>query len=204
MESILARQLVPGETVDHINGNALDNRRSNLRVATPIQQQYNRKVSSLSKTGFKGVSFEYGKYRARIRKDGEHISIGMFDTPEDAARAYDGAAHELFGEFARLNLPEDRVQIGDDFLIASCIKSHGIDNTVQLWPRCTPFTFKGVGVDDPHFVQSLARLGLIEKVGKVKVHYHQGNGRPRYERHFAWVMTEKFRTFLNKAPGEWA
>lgn len=95
----------PGVLVDHVNGNTLDNRRCNLRVATKAQNAAN----SNPKTGnrFKGVTWQANsrKYFASIGFSGRTIYIGRFDLAEDAARAYDRKARELFGEFARPNFP---------------------------------------------------------------------------------------------------
>lgn len=98
----------PGEEVDHINGNPLDNRRSNLRMATSAQNKWNTRRFSNNTSGYRGVSFrkDRGKFRAYINLDNKQRSLGMFHTAEEAARAYDAAAKELFGEFARLNFPD--------------------------------------------------------------------------------------------------
>ena len=97
---------VPADVqVDHVNGHRLDNRRSNLRVATVAQQAMNRRASSA--TGFKGVSPHRGRYQARIMRDGRHRVLGCYSDAEEAARAYDAAAVELFGAFARLNFPAE-------------------------------------------------------------------------------------------------
>lgn len=91
--------------IDHINGDRLDNRRSNLRPATFSQNMANR--AGWSKTGYRGVSVhkQSGKYQAFVRKDGKNRHLGLFDEAEDAARAYDNAAWEIWGEYARLNFP---------------------------------------------------------------------------------------------------
>lgn len=95
-----------GQFVDHINGNTLDCRKSNLRICDNKTNQFNqRKVRG--KIPLKGVTFEAGKYRARIRHNGGKINLGSFDTMEEAARAYDKKAFDLRGEFAVLNYPKD-------------------------------------------------------------------------------------------------
>ena len=91
---------------DHINGNRADNRKSNLRYVTPKQNTWNRKRHKGGSSQYKGVRLEAGKYwRAKIRIDGVQTWLGYFETEEDAARAYDVAAKEAFGEYARLNFP---------------------------------------------------------------------------------------------------
>lgn len=101
----LHRLLIPGfPTVDHISGDGLDNRKANLRGCTHAENCRNTKIRSDNSTGFKGVRVTAeGRFNARIFLDGQHHHIGNYDTPEDAARAYDAEALSRFGEFARLN-----------------------------------------------------------------------------------------------------
>lgn len=93
----------PGYMVDHINGDRTDNRRENLRLCDPAGNSRNRRPNA-GKT-YKGISPSGRRWRARIRCNGKNLHLGTFDTPEEAARAYDAAASDLFGEFASLNLP---------------------------------------------------------------------------------------------------
>jgi hypothetical protein len=98
-----------GLLVDHRNNNTLDNRRDNLRLATPSQNRINsRRDKSKTSSRFIGVSLEKGrgKWLAYINYDGKRIHLGRFDSETEAAKAYDAAARKYHGEFARLNFPE--------------------------------------------------------------------------------------------------
>ncbi len=97
----------PGEEVDHINGDGLDNRRSNLRRVTTAQNAGNQRASRSNSSGFKGVSWSTssGAWRAQIQVARRSKHLGYFASKEEAARAYDAAALKRFGEFARLNFP---------------------------------------------------------------------------------------------------
>ncbi len=100
----------PGEIIDHIDRDTLNCRRSNLRRATRQQNSHNKGPNQKPGTSkYKGVFLcrRSGRFRARICLDRKRIYLGYFDREEDAARAYNAKATELFGEFAYLNpLPE--------------------------------------------------------------------------------------------------
>jgi hypothetical protein len=96
---------VDGGDVDHIDGDGLNNQRSNLRAASRSQNNVNSKRPKNNTSGFKGVyprSWD-GKPVAQIGVDGRRVYLGTFDDPRDAARAYNDAALKYFGEFACLN-----------------------------------------------------------------------------------------------------
>jgi hypothetical protein len=94
----------PGIRTDHADGNGLNNTRTNLRIATASQNVANkRKWLKPTSSQFKGVGWNKGKWRAYLQCDGRFIHLGLFDTEHDAALAYNSAALQLFGEFAKLN-----------------------------------------------------------------------------------------------------
>ena len=86
---------------DHRNGDSLDNRRSNLRTATPQQNSFNQRISRSNKSGFKGISYDQntGSWQAKITVNRRHKYLGRFKTPAEAAQAYTNAAQEIHGEF---------------------------------------------------------------------------------------------------------
>lgn len=88
--------------VDHINRDPLDNRRCNLRLATPAESARNRGPWRGLK--IKGARPYKGKFVARIGINGKRIQVGTFATEIEAVRAYDAAARKYHGEFAHLNL----------------------------------------------------------------------------------------------------
>lgn len=98
-----------GITVDHINHNGLDNRRENIRLATVSENNMNRGKTKKNKSGYKGAYFDKRKrkYRTTIRKNNRTIHIGYFDTAIEAARAYDNAVKQHFGEFSMPNQYKD-------------------------------------------------------------------------------------------------
>jgi hypothetical protein len=111
-EKVLMHRLImnapKGLQVDHRNNVGIDNRRSNLRLCNQTNNQANRFLDKDSTSGYKGVTLKKDKMRnkpwfAQINHEGRHYSIGYFFTKEEAAKAYNAKAKELFGDFARLN-----------------------------------------------------------------------------------------------------
>ncbi len=92
-----------GMTVDHINGDKLDNRRSNLRVCSSNDNNLNRGKQRNNRSGYKGVYQGRHGWRAAIRKDKRKYNLGEYATKEQAYEAYCRACMELHGEFANVN-----------------------------------------------------------------------------------------------------
>jgi HNH endonuclease/AP2 domain len=92
----------PGSGVDHINGDGLDNRMGNLRLATQSENAQNCRRPCNNTSGVKGVSWSKvaKKWQAQINVRGNHIHLGYFTNINDAAEARDDAAKQLHGEFA--------------------------------------------------------------------------------------------------------
>jgi hypothetical protein len=93
-----------GMHIDHRDGDGLNNRKFNLRDATPSQNQQNSRLPSSNTSGFKGVSWHPrgGKWRAQIGVNGENLHLGLFPTPESAHAAYCSASADLHGKFGRI------------------------------------------------------------------------------------------------------
>lgn len=94
-----------GQQVDHQNHDGLDNRRTNIRIATRSQNGGNRLPVTGKSSKFKGVSFDRdtNKWAAYIRKNLRLIKLGRYHSENDAAKAYDEAAIKYFGAFAMTN-----------------------------------------------------------------------------------------------------
>lgn len=93
-----------GKHIDHIDGDPLNNQMSNLRICTCRQNAQNRGIKLQRYKGVKKQRNCLNRYVSRITVNGERIKLGSYDTPEEAARAYNDAASFYFGEFARLNV----------------------------------------------------------------------------------------------------
>ena len=102
---ILGTPPSPKHEADHRNGNTLDNRKENLRWATRVENMRNKPRYKNNKVGFKGVSMTpYGRFTARLQlAPRQEVFLGCFPTAAAAAKAYDKAALEHFGQFARTN-----------------------------------------------------------------------------------------------------
>lgn len=93
--------------IDHINRDRADNRVENLRAATKSQNAFNSKIRSDNTSGFKGAYFDKcqagkKKWKARIQVNGKGISLGCFETVEEASKAYNKAVLRYAGEFANV------------------------------------------------------------------------------------------------------
>jgi len=115
-KNILMHRFILGcsGSVDHADGNGLNNQRYNLRPATRSENGANRPKFCGKSSQFKGVSWSKNtqKWKAEIRKAGKSTYIGVFREECDAAQAYNLKALELFGEFANYNSPPHSAPLG--------------------------------------------------------------------------------------------
>lgn len=108
-QRILLHNVIMGQkAVDHVNGDKLDNRRSNLRKGPQYLNMGNIGLSSHNTSGYKGVSWnkKKNKWEANIQDNRKKRFLGYFETKENAAEAYNKRALEQWGEYARLNNTE--------------------------------------------------------------------------------------------------
>lgn len=91
-----------GKAIDHIDGDGLNNRRCNLRLASVAENSRNTGKKATNTSGFKGVSWraDRQKWQVHIRTGGRRLSLGHFSDLQDAARAYAVACAKYHGEFA--------------------------------------------------------------------------------------------------------
>lgn len=105
---IFMHKMITGYALtDHIDHNGLNNQRSNLRPATVAQNVHHNSPHSGSSSRYKGVCWhrQISRWQAAIRIDGRNVHLGVFDSEVAAARVYDAAAQDVFGEYAYLNFP---------------------------------------------------------------------------------------------------
>jgi len=98
-------------TVDHVNGNGLDNRRENLRLCSIHQNSHN--AVRITSHGFVGISYQkaHNKWRASICYKGKRIYLGEYDQPEEAAAVYDSHARKYFGPMAKVNFSRNVTEL---------------------------------------------------------------------------------------------
>jgi hypothetical protein len=107
--SVLMHKLITGHPItDHANGDGLDNRRANLRLATTVQNGYNRRSQTGHSSQYKGVTWhkQRRKWQACIKVDGKNRYLGIFSSEEEAAAAYVAVALEAQGAYAYAARPE--------------------------------------------------------------------------------------------------
>ena len=106
-----------GEVVDHINGDTLDNRKSNLRICSNTENSRNKSKQYNNTSGYKGVHWhpDNKKWIAQIIILNKKYHLGCFILKEDAAKAYNDAALKHYGEFAKLNILAEKSDDLDDY-----------------------------------------------------------------------------------------
>lgn len=133
---VLGLQQARTPSVDHINHLRFDNRRCNLRACTHAENQRNQSKQRRGTSIYKGVTLKGEKYwYARITLDKKKRYLGSFPTETDAAKAYDEAAVELFGEFANLNFPHLRTTYEANIAARSIPKEKVAEPVKDVAPR---------------------------------------------------------------------
>lgn len=107
MHRVVASMMGYDGMVDHHDDDGLNNRRQNLRPCTMAQNIAAARYGDGSASGFRGVRRRGNRWEAYMKSSGKQINLGRFDSPEEAARAYDEAARATWGEFARPNIASD-------------------------------------------------------------------------------------------------
>jgi hypothetical protein len=145
--------------VIHIDHDTLNNRRSNLRVATKGQIAQHRMKRSNNTSGFIGVNWHHGilKWRARITAGGTRLHLGYFDDPVEAARVYDRAAIKYHSEFAVLNFPDEKHNNSESYHDREIsVTELGIPKYVAA----TDASVAGVGVSSEGRCGTLTKMAL--------------------------------------------
>lgn len=93
----------PKDQIDHIDHDRLNDRIENLREATGSTNCINRRKRAGCWSKYSGVTKHGNRWQASVKRDGLRTHLGTFDTDVEAAKAYDAAARQLFGEYANLN-----------------------------------------------------------------------------------------------------
>ena len=114
------------QVVDHINHNTFDNRKVNLRMCKQVQNTQNKRMPSHNTTGYKGVRKRKhcSRYTAVVREGKDSYTCGFYNTPEEAARAYDMMSIYLFKEFAYTNFNRELYNTTDIDDFAKIVLSH--------------------------------------------------------------------------------
>ena len=92
-----------GYEVDHVNCNTLDNRKTNLRLCTRTQNSRNRLKNKNNSSGYKGVTRDRNRWRAMIIAENKRVVLGIYETKEEAYKAYCEASKKFHGEFGRIS-----------------------------------------------------------------------------------------------------
>lgn len=167
----------PGQTIDHINGDKLDNRKCNLRIAAPSGNAKNAKRPSFEgKTSkFKGVSWDgaRGKWCAKITSDGAVFGLGFFDDEVEAAREYDRAAIKHHGEYARTNATMCLYNT-DAPVVPDCSRGSKPSRYVKRKKRFDrPHDYNGKYVGDPLTIRLQAEIDQFNATGELPKRYRR-------------------------------
>lgn len=157
--------------VDHIDGNKLNNRRSNLRICTHNDNCRNRKLTVNCTSTFKGVNWhkKSGKWQARVKFERKIYHLGLYDNEMDAAHAYNLFAVEKFGEYALLNpIPEGWV------ITTKNISKHDIQKSMGKRIVGASSQYKGVSKKGDKWIARIKLEGKLKYIGTYKTEKEAG------------------------------
>jgi HNH endonuclease len=122
----LMQPMPPGYVVDHRDHDKLNNTRANLRLLTPSENLVNRRLFCNSSTGFKGVTFQHGKWHTRVERDEQVIHLGFHADLKTAALVYDCGVMLLFGADIPLrNLPNEPIPVAIELYVRGILAKKG-------------------------------------------------------------------------------
>lgn len=152
-----------GKIIDHISGDTLDNRKSNLRCCTHMENLHNARMARRNTSGYKGILYikSSGKWETKVRYDNDRYYGGSYNTPEEAAKAYDKLALAFHKEFAYTNFPKENYSPEDIMSLYNW--------AISVHDKKKSSKYRGVSiVPDGAYVASICYKGNKFRLGTFK------------------------------------